>query len=155
MKRVVRYVDEDTLEIKEVMVEETNEQVLEAIKKEKEKEETKELNDEKVLKLFNDALGCEPEDFQKKYVAYKKAEKEFLEICDPFKANLIKLHEDYPELPKAVVVGSTKFTYVSPSTRTTIDSKKLKEEEPALAEKYKKVSNVKASIRLEDTVFKM
>lgn len=45
--------------------------------------------------------------------------------------------------------GMIKLTYVAPTTRSTIDSTKLKKELPEVAEKYTKVSNVKASIRLE------
>lgn len=39
-------------------------------------------------------------------------------------------------------------TYVAPTTRTTIDSTKLKKEMPEVAEKYQKVSNVKSSIKI-------
>lgn len=42
------------------------------------------------------------------------------------------------------------MTYVSPSTRSSIDSKKLKEEEPAIAEKFTKTTNVTASVRIEE-----
>lgn len=42
-----------------------------------------------------------------------------------------------------------KVTYVEPTTRTTIDSKKLKEELPAVAEKYTKRTIVKGSVRIE------
>lgn len=42
-----------------------------------------------------------------------------------------------------------KVTYVAPTTRTTIDSAKLKKELPAVAEKYTKVSQVKGSVRIE------
>lgn len=42
-----------------------------------------------------------------------------------------------------------KITYVEPTTRATIDSKKLKEELPAIAEKYTKISQVKGSVRIE------
>ena len=42
-----------------------------------------------------------------------------------------------------------KVTYVAPTTRTTIDSTKLKKELPAIAEKYTKVSQVKGSVRIE------
>ena len=41
------------------------------------------------------------------------------------------------------------MTYVSPSTRTIVDTKKLKEEEPDIAKKFTKTSTVKATIRLE------
>ena len=42
-----------------------------------------------------------------------------------------------------------KVTYVAPTTRTTIDSAKLKKELPAVAEKYTKVSQVKGFVRIE------
>lgn len=42
-----------------------------------------------------------------------------------------------------------KVTYVEPTTRTTIDSARLKKELPAVAEKYSKTSQVKGSVRIE------
>jgi hypothetical protein len=39
-------------------------------------------------------------------------------------------------------------TYVAPTTRTTIDSTKLKKDMPEIAEKYQKVSDIKASIKI-------
>ena len=42
-----------------------------------------------------------------------------------------------------------KITYVEPTTRTTIDSTRLKKELPAVAEKYSKISQVKGSVRIE------
>lgn len=42
-----------------------------------------------------------------------------------------------------------KVTFIAPSTRTTIDSAKLKKELPAVAEKYTKISQVKGSVRIE------
>lgn len=41
-----------------------------------------------------------------------------------------------------------KLTYVAPTTRTAIDSARLKKELPEVAEKYAKTSNVKASLRI-------
>ena len=133
MKKVIRYVDEDTLEIKELIVE----------------NEATETESE-IFELFKQALGCETEEFAEKYLAMKKAEKEFEELYTPFKENLIELHSKRSDLPKIVVVGPVELTYVSPSTRNSIDSKKLKEEEPAIAEKYTKTTNVKATVRLEE-----
>jgi hypothetical protein len=37
---------------------------------------------------------------------------------------------------------------VAPTTKTTIDSTKLKKEHPDIAEQYTKVSNVSASVRI-------
>ena len=42
-----------------------------------------------------------------------------------------------------------KITYVEPTTRTSIDSARLKQELPAIAEKYTKVSQVKGSVRID------
>ena len=41
-----------------------------------------------------------------------------------------------------------KFTYVAATTRTTIDSTKLKKELPDVAAKYSKTSNVSASVKI-------
>lgn len=41
-----------------------------------------------------------------------------------------------------------KLTYVAPTTRTAIDSTRLKKELPEIAEKYSKTSQVKASLRI-------
>ena len=46
-----------------------------------------------------------------------------------------------------VVIGGTTFTIVPPHTRTTIDSKRLKAEQPAIAEEYSKTSTVGESLR--------
>lgn len=40
------------------------------------------------------------------------------------------------------------MTYVAPTTKTTIDSAKLKKERPDIAEQYSKTSNVSASVRV-------
>lgn len=138
MKKVIRYVDEDTLEIMEKVIDDGKEYA--------------DADVDNTVALFEQALGCDPDEFSKRYTAMKQAEKEFEEVYAPFKENLIELHSQNAGLPKSVVVGTTKLTYVSPSTRSTIDSKKLKEEEPGIAEKYTKTTNVKATIRLEETV---
>ena len=132
--KTIKVIDEDTLEMKEMTV-----------------EEDKEYDSEKLeFDKFKQALPCEPEEFGQKYRAFKKASEEFDKVFIPFKENIIKLHEQSDYLPKTVIVGSVKLTYVSPSTRNTIDSKKLKEEEPELAKKFTKTSNVKATVRLEE-----
>ena len=42
-----------------------------------------------------------------------------------------------------------RVTYVAATTRTNIDSTKLKKEHPEIAKAYQKVSNVKASVKIE------
>lgn len=44
--------------------------------------------------------------------------------------------------------AKVKFMYVAPTTRTTIDSKKLKADHPDIAEAYSKTFNVSASVRI-------
>lgn len=105
---------------------------------------------EETTLALEQALGCEPEEFYKKYKAYKKAEAAFNKIYEPFKENLIKLHDEKPDLDKNVIVGGIKVTYVAPTARTILDTKKLKEEEPELVKQFMKVSKVKASVRLEE-----
>lgn len=41
-----------------------------------------------------------------------------------------------------------KVTYVAPTTRTSIDSTRLKKEKPDIAEEYSKTSQVSASVRI-------
>ena len=134
--KVIKVIDEDTLEMREVVI--------------KEEGETDEEIEESLSDLFSQALNCDPEVFTEKYRAYKKATEEFEKLYVPFKENIIELHKKHKDLPKTVIVGGTKLTYVSPSTRSTIDSKKLKEEEPELAKKFTKTSNVKATVRIEE-----
>ena len=132
--KTIKVIDEDTLEMKEVILEEDEAEI----------DETSEELDK-----FKQALPCEPEEFSEKYRALKQATEEFDKVFVPFKENIIKLHEQSDYLPKTVIVDGVKVTYVSPSIRNTIDSKKLKEEEPELAKKYTKATNVKATVRLE------
>ena len=141
MKKKIIKIDEDTFEITEMYVD----------------VEDEEVKDEAVgdaITDFADALrqalnGCTPEEFYQKYREMKKAEADFKEIYEPLKAEVIRLHET-ASLPKNVIVGGAKLTYVSPSVRNTIDSKKLKEEEPELAKKFTKSTNVAATVKIED-----
>ena len=49
---------------------------------------------------------------------------------------------------KSFEKGNLKITYVAPSTRTTLDSKAIKEKYPAIYEAHQKVSEVKASLKI-------
>lgn len=136
--KTVRYVDENTLEIKKVYLGDS-----------KTKNKKIELDPTDELNLLEEALGCDSEDFIEAYNSFVNAEEKFKKLYEPFKEKLINLYEKYPKFSKTVIVGDAKLTYVSPSTRNIIDAKKLKEEEPALAKKYTKTTDVKATIRLE------
>lgn len=136
--KTIKVIDEDTLEIREVVVEEADGELTEKAA-------------EDLSGLFRQALTCDPDEFARLYKEFKEAKAKFDEVYEPFKLNLLSLYKDRPDIPKNVVIGgAVKLTHVAPSVRNTIDSKKLKEEEPAIAEKFTKTTNVSASIRLEE-----
>ena len=136
--KTIKVIDEDTLEIKEIVVEEVNDGLAEKVA-------------EDLSGLFRQAMTCDPDEFAKLYKEFKEAKAKFDAVYEPFKLNLLSLYKDRPDIPKNIVVGGdVKLTHVASSVRNTIDSKKLKEEEPAIAEKFTKTTNVSASIRLEE-----
>ena len=87
------------------------------------------------------------QEFTKKYVEFEKASLEM-------KLMIKKVQEDLKNnMEKYNVLGFEdefiKVTYRKPTTRTTIDSKRLKEELPDVAEEYSKTSNVSSSVAIE------
>ena len=50
---------------------------------------------------------------------------------------------------KAFENDDVKFTYIAPTERRSIDTTRLKKEHPEIAEAYQKVSQVKASVKIE------
>lgn len=96
------------------------------------------------------ALNCDPKIFSRKYKAYKKAEAEWKEVYEPFKTALLGLYKNEKDIPSEITIEKVKLTYVSPSVRNTIDTKKLKEEEPELAKKFTKATSVDATMRIEE-----
>lgn len=76
-------------------------------------------------------------DLQKKE-AEANAEKLKQMLLEQMRENNIKSFED----------ERIKITYVAPTTRETIDTAKIKKELPEIAEQYKKISNIKDSVRI-------
>lgn len=98
--------------------------------------------------LTSVAKDLMPKDFVKKYKQMKKLEAEIKTMEDAFKEQLIQVFESIPCIEtNTVALDGLKFTYVSSSTRNTVDSKKLQEEYPEIYKKVLKTSNVKSSIR--------
>ena len=62
------------------------------------------------------------------------------------KQELLKAMETYGV--KSFETDIIKMTYVAPTTKTTIDSTKLKEDHPQIAKQYSKTSKVSASVRI-------
>ena len=132
--KIIKVVDEDTLEIIKIIT-----------------EDIPETTTDDIENAFRQAMICDSEEFVKRYEAFKEAKTKFEEVYEPFKLNLLSLYKDNPSMPKSVIVGEkVKLTHIAPNIRHTIDSKKLKEEEPELAKKFTKETKVSASIRLEE-----
>lgn len=143
-------VNEETWELEEIEVPDSqkNNEISDMIKDETTSEEYKEYINNAIVK---DYLCCSPKEFIDKYKAYKKAKSDFDMIFELTKGNLLDLYKtdiNTGHLPSTITVGDIKLTYVSPSIRTSIDSKKLKEEEPEIAKKYSKYTRVDATIRI-------
>lgn len=98
--------------------------------------------------LVSVAQGLMPKSFAKKFKQLKKAQDELAAIENDIKEKLKEVFESTPGLEtNSVTVDGIKFTYVGPSKRKTVDTKKLQEEHPEIYNKFLKESNVKSSIR--------
>lgn len=94
------------------------------------------------------ARGIIPEKFAKDYKKMKKLQDELTKTENEIKAKLIEMFESIPEREQnSVSMEGLRFTYVGPTQRKTVDSKKLQEEYPEIYKKCIKFSNVKSSIR--------
>lgn len=118
-----------------------------------EKELEEQEHREKLESAVASALNCETEEFSEAYRKYKEAEAEFKKLYEPFKAQLLELYKTEKDMPTKILIGGIQLIYVSPSVRTTIDSKKLKEEEPELAKKFTKTTNVDATLKIGPTIY--
>lgn len=81
-------------------------------------------------------------DFERRKIAIEIQEKQLRE-------ELLEAMEKYGITSWNTDDGSIKATYKKSYTRTSIDSKRLKEELPDIAEEYSKQSEVKASVELK------
>lgn len=72
--------------------------------------------------------------------------KQMDELEKELKAQLVKAMEAYGV--KSFENDLIKMVYVAPTTRSSIDSARLKKDHPAIVEQYTKVSDVSASVRV-------
>ena len=95
------------------------------------------VKDDELTQLYNiEALIKEYDDQKKK--AEAQAQELRAAIMETMEKNGVKKFENDQII----------LTYVESTTRTSIDSAKLKKDMPEVAEKYTKTSNVKASLRI-------
>ena len=76
-------------------------------------------------------------------VQQKKLEQQVSDMREVIKAAM----EQYGV--KSFENDDIKITYIAETTRTNVDTTKLKKEHPEIAEAYKKVSQVKATVKIE------
>lgn len=94
------------------------------------------------------ARGIIPEQFAKDYKKMKKLQAELEKTENTIKAKLLEMFESIPELEtNHVSMDGLRFTYIAPTKRKSVDSKKLQEEYPEIYKKVIKESNVKSQIR--------
>lgn len=107
------------------------------------------MEQQDIQEIIMTKANCDAEKFAEKYNTYMIAKMEFEKVFEPVKKAIIDAHAYNSDTQNTINLGGVKLTYVSPSTRTTIDSKKLKEEEPELAKKFTKTTNVSATVRVD------
>ena len=92
---------------------------------------------------------------------FLKTNEDTLREIRKFEIELTKLNEQKTILKEKLLKAMKEFniksfqndyiklTYIAPTTRESIDTKSLKANEPEIAKKYLKVSEVKASVKVE------
>lgn len=83
--------------------------------------------------------------------SYSEKYKLFLELKDYIELADKKVRQDAKDYMEAtgkpnMTVGNLYFEYRKPTTRTSIDTKKLKEERPDICDEYSKTSPVASSV---------
>ena len=111
------------------------------------------LNAEREGRLISDVdLGVSEEELEDLTELMQEIENKEYELnlmkekVDKVKKNLYGTMEK--EGIKTVDRGKLKITYVAPSTRTSVDSKKLQKEEPEIYKKYVETTTVAGSIKI-------
>ena len=99
-----------------------------------------------LIKIENEVAVLDVET-SKKIAEFEKAIKEIKEKEDELKQSILNEMES-----KRIIKLETDdlvISYVAPTERETLDTKKLREEQPDLYDEYVKFSTVKSSIRLK------
>ena len=99
-----------------------------------------------MIKLENGEYGL-VSDAINTIVEIEKQIKDLKALQDSYKENLLKEMEENNVLK--VDTEKLLISYVEPSTRETLDSKKLKEDLPDIYDLYVKFTDVKSSLRIK------
>ena len=99
-----------------------------------------------MVKLENGEYGL-VSDAINTIVEIEKQIKDLKSLQDSYKENLLKEMEENNVLK--IDTEELSISYVAPSTRETLDSKKLKEDLPDIYDLYVKFTDVKSSLRIK------
>lgn len=99
-----------------------------------------------MVKLENGEYGL-VSDAINTIVEIEKQIKDLKALQDGYKENLLKEMEENNVLK--IDTEELSISYVAPSTRETLDSKKLKEDLPDIYDLYVKFTDVKSSLRIK------
>lgn len=99
-----------------------------------------------VVKLENGEYGL-VSDAINTIVEIEKQIKDLKALQDSYKEKLLKEMEENNVLK--IDTEELSISYVAPSTRETLDSKKLKEDLPDIYDLYVKFTDVKSSLRIK------
>lgn len=99
-----------------------------------------------IVKLENGEYGL-VSDAINTIVEIEKQIKDLKALQDSYKENLLKEMEEKNVLK--IDTEELSISYVAPSTRDTLDSKKLKEDLPDIYDLYVKFTDVKSSLRIK------
>lgn len=99
-----------------------------------------------IVKLENGEYGL-VSDAINTIVEIEKQIKDLKALQDGYKENLLKEMEEKNVLK--IDTEELSISYVAPSTRETLDSKKLKEDLPDIYDLYVKFTDVKSSLRIK------
>ncbi|MDD7754533.1 MAG: hypothetical protein PUJ51_08500 [Clostridiales bacterium] len=99
-----------------------------------------------MVKLENGEYGL-VSDAINTIVEIEKQIKDLKALQDSYKENLLKEMEEKNVLK--IDTEELSISYVAPSTRETLDSKKLKEDLPDIYDLYVKFTDVKSSLRIK------
>lgn len=108
--------------------------------------ENNEIKPNSLISLVNDEAILNPE-VSLKIAEFEKTIKELKEKEDELKQSILNEMESKNILK--LETDDLMINYIAASERETLDSKKLREEQPDLYDEYVKFSPVKASIRLK------
>lgn len=100
-----------------------------------------------LIKVENNKISISEETI-KKLRDYAEIQLEADMFMKELKENLLNLMESNG-IQESFEVGGLKVSYKKPSQRTTLDSKKIKEDLPDIYDKYSKTSDVKSSVSLD------